>query len=584
MLHSSNGQSPTSLSLLAKAEAEANVKVATASETGTPLSKCTDKSSKASASDTSEASKNTTAAYDSDSGETAQKPRFLIQKTHAAFVSKLYAMVSDTTTDKLISWASDGDCFKVTDPMEFSREVLPAYFKHGNWQSFVRQLNMYGFHKINDLAYGGIFGDTQLWMFKHPFFQRGELKMLQKIKRRGPKSPGQQLNVTGVTQDETYTHESAMPATLSVPASEVTLSASNISFYIQPESSAQDLHSQLDAAAAPVPASIHASSEPHASIDGAASSSSFAASFASAATSPASQCMRDYIHELKNCISDLQHSNSQLRQDNQEMRATIASCQNAFAGIMGFLETAIVKPSTQAATSPTAANASDLGHQIAGAFKRLVSEIAPAMSHKDLPLASKFNTNDLGHPAGPNFPVAGGPINASGTLSLAPFRTIVTDNGNARGCSSSSSSSFSSASKQHYWHCSQQTLPPIRSSYSAQSDAATRIPSLSPSGPMSKKRRSSSSSSSNSSEAGDNSLPSSMSHVVLPSISGVVNIIPCGDDAQSQNQKHHHGFYSSRFAASNNSGCWQHQQQPPFSAPLQSSLRETLPTKRPQQD
>ncbi|KAJ1888678.1 Flocculation suppression protein [Kickxella alabastrina] len=512
MLHSSNSQPPTSLSLLAKAEAEANVKVATASETGTPLSKCTDKSSKASASDTSEASKNTTVAYDSDSGETAQKPRFLIQKTHAAFVSKLYAMVSDTNTDKLISWASDGDCFKVTDPMEFSREVLPAYFKHGNWQSFVRQLNMYGFHKINDLAYGGIFGDTQLWMFKHPFFQRGELKMLQKIKRRGPKSPGQQLNGTGGTQDETCTHESATPATLSAPAPEVTSSPGSISFYIQPESSAQDIHSQLYAAA-PASASTHASSEPHASIDTPVDSSSFAASFAPAATSPASQCMRDYIHELKDCISDLQHSNSQLRQDNQEMRATIASCQNAFAGIMGFLETAIVKPSTQAATSPMAANASDFGHHIAGAFKRLVSEIAP-----------------------------------------------------------------------HYWHCGQQTLPPIRSSYSAQSDAATRIPSLSPSGPMSKKRRSSSSSSSNSSEAGDDSLPSSMSHVVLPSISGVVNIIPCGDDAQSQNQKHHHGFYSSRFAASNNSGCWQHQQQPPFSAPLQSSLRETLPTKRSRQD
>ncbi|KAJ1945690.1 Flocculation suppression protein, partial [Kickxella alabastrina] len=575
--------SPTSLSLLAKAEAEANVKVATASETGTPLSKCTDKSSKASAGDTSEASKNTTAAYDSDSGEIAQKPRFLIQKTHAAFVSKLYAMVSDTNTDKLISWASDGDCFKVTDPMEFSREVLPAYFKHGNWQSFVRQLNMYGFHKINDLAYGGIFGDTQLWMFKHPFFQRGELKMLQKIKRRGPKSLGQQLNGTGGTQDETYTHESTTSATLSAPAPEVTSSAGSIPFYIQPESSAQDLDSQLDAAA-PVSASTHASSEPHASIDAAVNSSSFAASFAPAATSPASQCMRDYIHELKDCISDLQHSNSQLRQDNQEMRATIASCQNAFASIMGFLETAIVKPSTQAATSPMAANASDFGHHIAGAFKRLVSEIAPAMSHKDLPLASKFNTNDLGRPTGPNFSVAGGPINASGTLSLAPFRTTAADNRNVRGCSSSSSSSFSSVSKQHYWHCGQQTLPPIRSSYSAQSDTATRIPSLSPSGPMSKKRRSSSSSSSNSSEAGDDSLPSSMSHVMLPSISGVVNIIPCGDDAQSQNQKHHHGFYSPRFAAGNNSGCWQHQQQPPFSAPLQSSLRETLPTKRSRQD
>ncbi|KAJ2462815.1 Flocculation suppression protein, partial [Coemansia sp. RSA 2322] len=116
------------------------------------------------------------------SQERSAKARLLIQKTHAAFVSKLYAMVADASTDKLISWTTDGDCFKVTDPMEFARDVLPSYFKHGNWQSFVRQLNMYGFHKVNDLAYGGIFGDTQLWMFKHPFFQRGELGKLQRIK------------------------------------------------------------------------------------------------------------------------------------------------------------------------------------------------------------------------------------------------------------------------------------------------------------------------------------------------------------------------------------------------------------------
>ncbi|KAJ2787191.1 Flocculation suppression protein [Coemansia interrupta] len=130
----------------------------------------------------------TALVVDEDDCDQAPKPRLLIQKTHAAFVSKLYAMVADSSTDSLISWVAEGDCFKVTDPVGFSRNVLPVYFKHGNWQSFVRQLNMYGFHKINDLAYGGIFGDTQLWMFKHPFFQRGELKMLQKIKRRGPKS------------------------------------------------------------------------------------------------------------------------------------------------------------------------------------------------------------------------------------------------------------------------------------------------------------------------------------------------------------------------------------------------------------
>ncbi|KAL1914828.1 uncharacterized protein VTP21DRAFT_7920 [Calcarisporiella thermophila] len=104
----------------------------------------------------------------------------------AAFVHKLYSMLEED--NELIKWAPSGDVFYVSNPNEFSHTILPQYFKHNNWQSFVRQLNMYGFHKVNDVFHTTTNDFQSSCEFKHPDFQRGRHDLLGSIKRKCPKS------------------------------------------------------------------------------------------------------------------------------------------------------------------------------------------------------------------------------------------------------------------------------------------------------------------------------------------------------------------------------------------------------------
>eukprot|EP00045_Choanoeca_perplexa_P006946 m.60895 g.60895 ORF g.60895 m.60895 type:complete len:374 (+) comp13866_c0_seq1:174-1295(+) len=104
-------------------------------------------------------------------------------KTVPAFVTKLLAMINDVSTNHLISWSENGDTFRVHNAAALAKEVLPRYYKHSNFTSLVRQLNMYGFHKVVALD-TGLQSTDQQWEFVHPCVQRGRPELLVHIKRK----------------------------------------------------------------------------------------------------------------------------------------------------------------------------------------------------------------------------------------------------------------------------------------------------------------------------------------------------------------------------------------------------------------
>ncbi|KAM5208288.1 heat shock factor protein 4 [Hipposideros larvatus] len=102
-----------------------------------------------------------------------------------AFLSKLWALVGDTSTDHLIRWSPSGTSFLVSDQSRFSKEVLPQYFKHSNMASFVRQLNMYGFRKVVSIEQGGLLRPERDHVeFQHPSFMRGREQLLERVRRK----------------------------------------------------------------------------------------------------------------------------------------------------------------------------------------------------------------------------------------------------------------------------------------------------------------------------------------------------------------------------------------------------------------
>ncbi len=123
----------------------------------------------------------------------------------------------------MIRWSEKGDSFIVIDEDEFARTLIPELFKHNNYASFVRQLNMYGFHKQVSLADGsfnaGQRKNKSPSEYSNPYFQRDRpnlLWLIQKPKNAPGKSSGKggtraKQEDADEEVDDTFNRDSSIP-------------------------------------------------------------------------------------------------------------------------------------------------------------------------------------------------------------------------------------------------------------------------------------------------------------------------------------------------------------------------------------
>jgi hypothetical protein len=100
---------------------------------------------------------------------------------HLKFPLVLHTMLEDAEAkgfEPIVSWLPNSNMFKIHNSAKFTRDILKDYFPNQKfYKSFLRQLNIYGFNRVNAGSFRGA--------YYHSSFVRGdrELPSLHQMER-----------------------------------------------------------------------------------------------------------------------------------------------------------------------------------------------------------------------------------------------------------------------------------------------------------------------------------------------------------------------------------------------------------------
>ena len=98
------------------------------------------------------------------------------------FLLKLYEILNNEDYNKIIHWSKNGSYIVITNIHALSKKILPIFFNHQNYSSFVRQLNMYNFHKIRTNP-----NKSEQYFIHESFNKTKTLKEIKSFKRKKKK-------------------------------------------------------------------------------------------------------------------------------------------------------------------------------------------------------------------------------------------------------------------------------------------------------------------------------------------------------------------------------------------------------------